>query len=1135
MNCDLSLESTRYRFLLGLKMTSSAKLRISGGFVAMFALGVLLPVGESGVAWATDECGADGVGASAVNCGGGAYAGGVTYNNSDGLTLTINDPSITVGPAAVGVTILSSVANINDLTINGVQFGTISTTGNTSAAIGLRTRNDGTAGHSFVILADGAIATSGHTAHGVMARIRNNANSDDAMVVINGGSIATSGDFSIGAHTSTDGFGKTEITLTDGLITTQGFWGQGLNAAITNASNSTTSKVSISGGTIITSGEFGVGASAFTGGLGSSIVALTGGTVTTNGNNAFGSTAYINNATNASTASITMSGGTVETKGDNAYGIYGFNAGVGTIDIVHSGGKISTEGVGAHAVHAHINNVNSTKAITINMTAGTVVANGDDAFGIFGLHIGKGATDISVLGSARLSATGVNSDGIRVDAVGGTHTISVSSDASVTGGSGLGAAIHSFSTGGGTIDIGMGAIIDGSASGIAIRNGDADGDGVDEIGGNTVITSTGTVFGDSILGLGNDIFNLTGGSNTGDIYGDDKVASATDGNDAFNWSGGALNSGFYGGNGSDTATISGTAIYDGTEVLDGGDDVSTGDGWTDTLIIQGKTATAAGASIINWENIILNGGVLTISDGALTTGFDANTGLTITNDGRLDAGNGFALAGNITTSFGGAFDITGGGAGIYLVSGNVTNNGVIRLQDSAAGDMLTVAGNYTGTGNLLVDTVLGDDSSVSDKLTINGNSSGKTSVIVNNVGGAGATTNRGILVVQIDGTSAIDAFSLGNGDYMLASGESVLIGGAYGYALRRGRDGNWYLQSSPNSASPFNGPLFQPASPVYEVYPQVLAAMNTMPTLQQRVGNRYWSGNGIKMPGATIGNRVDKKGAVWARVEGTHSHIKPGSTTRSNYDVEHWKMQAGLDGLIHENRLGRWIMGLTGEYGKADGAISSIFGNGSVKSTGGGMGLTTTWYGNNGFYLDGQARINWYTSDLSSAVLGRLIDNNHGNGYAFSLEAGKRFEVANSWTMTPQAQLIYSSVDFDAFTGSNGETISLEDGDSFKGRIGITIDQERNWAADSGATSRSHIYGIANLHYEFLDKNKVNVSGLSLTSEPDRLSGEIGLGASYNWADDKYSLYGEVSAVTSLENFAESYQYKGSVGLRVRF
>ncbi len=45
----------------------------------------------------------------------------------------------------------------------------------------------------------------------------------------------------------------------------------------------------------------------------------------------------------------------------------------------------------------------------------------------------------------------------------------------------------------------------------------------------------------------------------------------------------------------------------------------------------------------------------------------------------------------------------------------------------------------------------------------------------------------------------------------------------------------------------------------------------------------------------------------------------------------------------------------------------------------------------------------------------------------------------------------------------------------------------------------------------------------------------MGTGGTYSWADDKYTIYGEGSISTSLQNFADSYTVKGSVGLRIKW
>jgi fibronectin-binding autotransporter adhesin len=164
-----------------------------------------------------------------------------------------------------------------------------------------------------------------------------------------------------------------------------------------------------------------------------------------------------------------------------------------------------------------------------------------------------------------------------------------------------------------------------------------------------------------------------------------------------------------------------------------------------------------------------------------------------------------------------------------------------------------------------------------------------------------------------------------------------------------------------------------------------------------------------------------------------------------------------------------------------------------------------------------------------------LVDSNNGFGYAFSAESGKRISIDQSWSVTPQAQLTYSNVNFDSFNDAFNARVSLDRGESLQGRIGLSVERQNSWYNANGLIDRTYLYGIANLYYQFLEGTKVDVSGTSFANQTERLWGGIGLGGSYNWNSDKYSIYGEGSINTSLESFADSYSYKGTLGFRVRF
>ncbi|MHC5232968.1 autotransporter family protein [Brucella sp. LJL56] len=541
-----------------------------------------------------------------------------------------------------------------------------------------------------------------------------------------------------------------------------------------------------------------------------------------------------------------------------------------------------------------------------------------------------------------------------------------------------------------------------------------------------------------------------------------------------------------------------------------------------------------------FSGVIDGSGALTKSGtGTLTlTGANSYTGQTIVSGGTLKQGaagafntasSGYDVAANSTLDLG----------GFSTSLAALANNGQVSFGGSG-GVTLKVAGNYVGNGGMMtINTVLGGDDSKTDMLKVGGDTSGSTKLYVNNAGGVGAQTVNGIKVIDVAGSSE-GSFSLAN-SYTTKDGQQAVVGGAYAYTLQQGgtntpTDGDWYLVShvdGPNPG-PEPEPRYSAGVPVYEGYVQNMLALNMLPTLQQRVGTRYWTGKNGN--GADNGAAVNEYG-VWARVEGAHNRFEPDtSTSRMKQDINTLIMQAGVDGQFYEGENGKLIAGITGQYGHAKGDVSSFHGDGDISTDAWSLGATATWYGNNGFYVDGQGQVTWFDNDLNSWTANTgLADSRKATGYALSIEAGQRIGMQGNWALTPQVQLMWSSIDADAFNDTWGSRVSLHGGDSLVGRLGLAADYRTSWKGDDGLLVNTSMYGIANLYQEFLGGTTVNVSGVDFDTDNDRIWAGIGAGGTYAWDDDKYAVYGEGSINTALNHFADSYTLKGIVGFKAKW
>ena len=480
---------------------------------------------------------------------------------------------------------------------------------------------------------------------------------------------------------------------------------------------------------------------------------------------------------------------------------------------------------------------------------------------------------------------------------------------------------------------------------------------------------------------------------------------------------------------------------------------------------------------------------------------------------------------------------------------------------------LTLASNYrAGKGAAVeIHTELLDDISNHGSLTIDGvidSASDKsgTGVVVIHQGGNGATTNHGIEIIRLRGNNSgatqadlikqlDENFHLVS-DFKTSKGQNAVVAGAYSYIMESDKD--WY--DNPNNqaglflrnATNNDGSLVpHPATPLYETYSLILGSLNKLPTLEQRIGHRPWLNdkNGYET-GYDRGKTEIYPNNVWMRVEGMKGYYEPdldsnkGST--SSYRLRFSRVNVGADMPIYENADGsRLLAGINGNMSRAWSDIDSIHGSGDITTTGYGLGATLTWYNHNGFYTDAQAWHNWFKSDIDSNTITTDLDQvkgNHAKGYALSLEVGRIFDLNQHWSLTPQAQIAYSRVNFDSFTDiQNSIIINEKDYVGLEGRLGLALNYEKSHLDSSGKMRRNKLYILGNIHQEFKGDSTVSISGVDYESKMNNTWVSVGVGGSHNWDNDRFSIYGELSLASSTKKFGEEYELAGEIGLRIAF
>lgn len=567
------------------------------------------------------------------------------------------------------------------------------------------------------------------------------------------------------------------------------------------------------------------------------------------------------------------------------------------------------------------------------------------------------------------------------------------------------------------------------------------------------------------------------------------------------------------------------------------------------VITNGDGSEFAGSGISG------SGGFVVEAGKQLLSGENNYTGDTlIKSGGELQLGNNNGGVGSL------ASDVVV--QGILSGSGSVEdlhNEGLVSPGTDANFGTLKVNGNYSSNGGkLILRETLADDNTQGDRLVIAGNTSGTTEVTVVNRGGFGDYTVDGVKVISVGGQSD-GVFAL-DGDYTNYRGEQAVVAGAFAYTLEKGGvtnpDGNYYLRSQMKDYNP--GPNPEPV-PEYQVgVPLAGGASSVISSLNRggfaSFGSRVKSGSFGKgksglAAGPNDGRSDQSEGQdgdalfrskfFWGQITGGYSFFTPkGNATDSTYGSHDWRLQAGLDGQFADNANGTLFGSVWLDYTRSQIDVWSRVGNGKVNVNGYGLGSALTWYGENGFYLDGQGKVSWYKADMTSDQLSENIASDVKSfGYALSLEAGQVFALNDRWTLTPQAQLIWSSLNTDDYRDAFRASVNTPDNQTLTGRIGVAADYATSWVDADGTTTGLNVGGLANIYQDLKSSaDYITISDVRVANGTiEKTWGEIGATANYSWANDAYSVFGKATVASSLQNFGDNYSVTGNLAFRVKW
>ena len=475
------------------------------------------------------------------------------------------------------------------------------------------------------------------------------------------------------------------------------------------------------------------------------------------------------------------------------------------------------------------------------------------------------------------------------------------------------------------------------------------------------------------------------------------------------------------------------------------------------------------------------------------------------------------------------------------------NNGTVYFDRFGTNyQTLTIKGDLTGNGTFYLNTLI--PGFQSDKIVVLGKAEGNHKLNINEQGTV-AVANSRVTLVETHG---------GDATFSLTNPNNRVDLGAYQYFLTK-EGNNWVLANSKNAVTSTppvapvtpSKPVVTPSNPVVTPSKPVVTPSNPVVTPSKPVvtpskpvvtpskpvvtpSTPVVTPSNPVVPPAVLPSapllsdlanaqvslrqaqlllveddlsgihqrlgevKNGEKGNVWVRNVNSRQKLaalSTGESKTSGFKQNVHSLQVGADAAVTDNlRVGGFV-------GRSQSNVdfSGYYGDGKVRSNS--VGLYAAYLADNGIYVDNIVKYSRLHANSDHT------EKRHYNAYTISSELGKRFSLANDWTITPQAQLAWTHIS----SQENEDSLS-----SVYSRIGLRV--AKGFALSNGWNLQPYAEVNAITSKNRSSKIHYTNSALDVASSRGRFESAVGLNAGF--ANHRFGL--EVSRADG-KNFDKPY------------